>query len=36
LGNSVLERHSYRHLMLFDEDYSDWQAAGYPIVRDDE
>jgi hydroxyacylglutathione hydrolase len=36
VGLSVLERHGYRHLLLLNGGYSAWQAAGYPIVRDDE
>jgi hydroxyacylglutathione hydrolase len=36
VGLSLLERWGYRNLMLLDGGFSGWQAAGYPIVRDDE
>jgi hydroxyacylglutathione hydrolase len=35
VGISLLERHGYRNLALLHGGYSRWQAAGYPIVRDD-
>ncbi len=33
---SLLERLGYQDLMLLEGGYSHWQAAGYPIVRDDD
>jgi hydroxyacylglutathione hydrolase len=36
VGISLLERWGYRNLMLLDGGFSGWQAAAYPIVRDDE
>jgi hydroxyacylglutathione hydrolase len=36
VGLSILERWGYRDLMLLEGGYSGWQAAGYPIVSDDE
>ncbi len=36
VGISLLERQGYRNLMLLAGGFSGWQAAGYPIVGDNE
>jgi hydroxyacylglutathione hydrolase len=36
VGVSVLERRGYRNLILLEGGFSHWQAAGYPIVHDDD
>jgi hydroxyacylglutathione hydrolase len=36
VGLSLLERWGYQDLVLLNGGYSHWQAAGYPIVKDDE
>ena len=36
VGLSLLERWGYQDLVLLDGGYSHWQAAAYPIAKDDE